>query len=290
MLQALDRLLPDPPPPLVFEIASGAVLGVRRDGPEILARAQRMLPLKPDGNAEGDLAAALEAILPDLAPLPGPQAAVLLPDDETRLAVFEFDRIPRRAQELRQAVEARFRNSLPFDARTARIAVQAQIGSRPHLVLAAAAARQQVRACEEAFERVGLAPQYVGLSSASALNLVQRSGMTLLLKLGDRAMTLGALDSGVVRLVRRIALPEGLGTDPEQALQSIVADLYPTLVYIEENLGRPAECVLVCGLGELTGAALASLPSELSCRVEPLLDNEGDHPFSEAGLRGYIHA
>lgn len=291
LLQALDRLLPDPPPRLVFEVGSATIAGVRRAGATVLARASRTLPAPANGSSDiGDrLGGALQELLPDLAPLPSPQAALLLPDDETRLAVFEFAKLPRGSQELRHAVEERFRNSLPFDLGAARIAFQAQEGTQPPSVLAAAAPGPLVHSCEDAFEQVGLLPQYVGLSSAAALNLVSGPDMALLAKLGERALTMAAVHGGSVRLVRRIAFPDGLPAQDSDAVREIAADLYPTLIYIAENLEQPVSKLLLCGFEETLALELEALSPELGCPVAPLLEAGADGQQEPAGLQGYLH-
>lgn len=293
LLKALDRLLPDPRPPLVFEIGDRALLGARRNGREILARAERRLAA---GAAEGNgadhldgLGNALGEVLHELSPLPSPHAAVLLPDAETRLALFEFDSLPRRSPELRRAVEKRFLNSLPFDAQAARIDFSVQKRSGRPSVLAAAAAADYVRRCEREFEHRGLIPGYVGPSSIAALNLVEDEGTTLLVKLAAGSMTMLAIDAGVVRLVRRVGLPEDLAADSDETTREILADLFPTLVYIDENLGASTSLLRVAGPSELLGPALERLPGELGVPVEPLLEQEPAGDTCEAGLLGYVH-
>ena len=293
LLQALDRLLPDPPPPLVFAIGDRALLGVRRSGPEVQARAERPLP-PPGGEAVDGPAAALESavesVLRELEPVPGPHAAVLLPDGETRLAVFEFDRLPRRGRELRRAVQERFSKSLPFDARSARVAYRVQGGSLHPSVLATAASEAYVRQCEAAFEKSGLLPDHVGLSTAFALNLVETDEMTLAVKLGGQALTMVAVEGAVARLVRRIAVPEDLPSDPAGAVAEVLPDVFPTLVYIEENLGTPVSGVVVAGFDDLLEPALEVLRSELDFPVRPLVEPETEGAPCDAGLLGYLRA
>lgn len=293
MLQALNGLLPDPPPPTVFEVGDAGIVGARRAGTTILASAQRVLAEPEDGTLRTDygdgLVDALEDLLRELAPLPSPHAALLLPDQETRLAVFEFEKIPRRKSELRNAVQARFHDSLPFDVESARIAYQVQGRARPPSVLAAAVSLPMLLRWEEAFEQVGLVPGYVGLATATALQLVSGTAMTLVLKLDGQAMTMIAVEDGTVLLVRRIAQPTGLPEDVGEAIGEILADLYPTLVYVEENLGRPAARLLLCGLGNLLEPAIAFLGRELGLPVEPLVAGEARGELSDVGLRGYIH-
>ena len=292
LLKALDRLLPDPRPPLVFEIGDWALLGARRNGRTILARAERRLPATAEGNGAeplDGLGTALRDVLRELSPLPSPHAAVLLPDAETRLALFEFDSLPRRSPELRRTVEERFLNSLPFDARSARIDFRVQKRSDRPSVLAAAATADYVRRCEREFEATGLIPGYVGPSSIAALNLVEDAGTTLFVKLAAGSMTMLAIDAGVVQLVRRVGLPENLSADSGETIREILADLFPTLVYIDENLGASTSLLRVAGPSELLGPALERLPGELGIPVEPLLEQEPAGDTCDAGLLGYVH-
>lgn len=293
LLQALNRLWPDPQPALVFELGGGVLMGARRSGTAVLARAERELPeadlasdqpQPPDG-----LQDAIQAVLGELQPVPSPHAAVLLPDEAVRLALFEFDSLPRRAQDLRNAVEERFRNSLPFDSRLARITFHTQHGDGRPSVFAAAVASEYVLRCESAFEAAGLCPGFVGSSCAAALNLVDDDAMTVLLKHGDQAMTITAVEGGTVRLLRRIALPDLRGADAAACVQEVLADVFPTLVYIEENLGRAVEHLLVAGFGEIQPALVEALPDEAGSPARPLLG----HPLAGAscgtGLMGYVH-
>ena len=293
LLRALDRLLPDPRPLLVFEIGDRALLGARRNGRTILARAERKLPARTASEGEGDplagLGEALRDLLRELGPLPSPHAAILLPDGETRLALFEFDSLPRRSHDLRRSVEERFRNSLPYDTHAARIDFSVQKRSDGPSVLAAAAATEYVRRCEREFERAGLIPGHVSPSSVAALNLVEDPGMALLVKLASNSMTMLAIDDGVVRLVRRVGLPADLATDSVETIREILADLFPTLVYIDENLGADTSLLRVAGPDELLGPALERLPGELGIPVEPLLELERSSDTCEAGLLGYVH-
>ena len=293
LLQALNRLWPDPQPALVFELGGGVLMGARRSGTAVLARAERELPeadlasdqpQPPDG-----LQDAIQAVLGELRPVPSPHAAVLLPDEAVRLALFEFDSLPRRAQDLRNAVEERFRNSLPFDSRLARITFHTQHGDGRPSVFAAAVANEYVLRCESAFEAAGLCPGFVGSSCAAALNLVDDDAMTVLLKHGDQAMTITAVEGGTVRLLRRIALPDLRGADAAAGVQEVLADVFPTLVYIEENLGRAVEHLLVAGFGEIQPALVEALPDEAGSPARPLLGHPLASASCGAGLMGYVH-
>lgn len=298
LLQALNRVWPDPQPALVFELGGGTLMGVRRAGSAVLARAERELPeadlpeadlpssepQPPDG-----LQDAIQEMLGELQPAPSPHAAVLLPDEAVRLALFEFDSLPRRPQDLRNAVEERFRNSLPFDSRLARITFRAQHGGGRPSVFAAAAATEYVQRCEGAFEAAGLRPGFVGSSCAAALNLVDEDAMAVLLKHSDQAMTITAVEGGTVRLLRRIALPNLHSADAATGVREVLADVFPTLVYIEENIGRTVERLLVAGFGEIQAALVEALPAESGSPARPLLEPQFASAGCGAGLMGYVH-
>lgn len=292
LLQSLDRLLPDPRPAVAFEIGDGILLGARCSGRRSArAIAQRELPKTgavDPGAAKEALREAVGEIVAELGPVPSPHASVLLPDSGTRMMVLEFDRLPLRPQELRRAVEDRLGSSLPFDPGDARIAYRVQRAGDRNSVLVTAASAGRVRACERAFEEAGLLPGYVGLAAAAALNLVATGPMALLLRVGERALTMVAVERSAVRLVRRIAVPGPPGEDSEATLGEILADLYPTLAYIEENLGTPVTRLLLSGFGGLLPRALQAMRAEIAFPVDPLDGRkDGGLPVGE-GLEGYV--
>lgn len=293
LLQALNRLVPDPRPGLVFEIGDEVLVGVRRSGRVIDASAERPIPAPAAEGAgakrDPDLLAAIDGILRELAPVPSSNTAVLLPDRDARLAVFDLERLPRRTQELRSAVEKRLSHSLPFRIRDARISYRIQGGDSSPSVLAAAASAASVRRYEAAFEAAGLIPGYVGVATAAGLNLIEDGPMTVLAKLGGDALTIVAIEDGTVRLVRRIALAVRSPADPEGAVNEILADLFPTVVYIEENLRTPVSRLLLCGFGDLLGPATRIMESDVQVPVETLPGDGGNGDSRGAGLMGYLH-
>ncbi len=292
LLQSLDRLLPDPQASLVFEIGDGAVIGARRSGTSVRAVAERRLPETDDEDSVTSVAPlhrAVSEILAELAPIPSPHVAVLLPDSATRIMVFEFEKLPLRTQELRRAVEERFGHSLPFDPNDVRIAFRAQGVDGRNSILATAASVEFVRMSEGAFEEAGLLPGYVGPSTTAALNLIEPGPMALLMKMGRASLTMVAVEHAAVRLVRRIAVADPFGTERDAALNEILADLFPTLVYIEENLGTSVSRLLLSGFGDLLGPARTRMESEFAFAVDPLLGSEDSGSPWGAGLMGYVH-
>jgi len=298
MLQLLNKLLPDPPAPLVFEIGEGLLIGVRRTGSTVEARARRELPpnvLEVSSHEvkivdTAALHALFEEILVELAPIPRPTAALLLPDAASKLAVLEFESLPSKPEELRSLIEFRLKKTVPFDIRAARLSYQVQSSRRTPSVLVAATPGEAVWPFEELLREFGLHLGFISLSSASMLNLVSAKEMTLVTKLSGNIMTMAAVDESAVRLVRSVESPQASDGDLEASLSRFVADLYPTFVYIEDNLGAPVSKLLLAGFGASLGPAAEYFAHELGCDVDALRSPNGILGPDDAGIEGYLHA
>ena len=297
MLRILDRLLPDPPPPLVFEIGEGFLVGVRRTGAAVEARARRELPagvMEISSSAAGivdadSLRALLEEMLVELAPIPRPAAALFLPDAASRLTVLDFDALPSKREEVRSLIEFRLKKAVPFDIGAARMSYRLQNSRGAPSVLVAAAAGESVRPLEQLFAKLGLRLGFVSLASASMLNLVSAEEMTLVTKLGGSTMTMTAVDESAVRLVRSVEAPAEFEAT-ESTLSEWVADMYPTFAYIEDRFGSPVAKLLLAGFGEALESAVDCFVREFGCPVEALRSANGVVGAEDAGIEGYLHA
>ena len=297
MLRILDRLLPDPPPPLVFEIGEGFLVGVRRTGAAVEARARRELPagvMEISSSAAGivdadSLRALLEEMLVELAPIPRPAAALFLPAAASRLTVLDFDALPSKREEVRSLIEFRLKKAVPFDIGAARMSYRLQNSRGAPSVLVAAAAGESVRPLEQLFAELGLRLGFVSLASASMLNLVSAEEMTLVTKLGGSTMTMTAVDESAVRLVRSVEAPAEFEAT-ESTLSEWVADMYPTFAYIEDRFGSPVARLLLAGFGEALEPAVDCFVREFGCPVEALRSANGVVGAEDAGIEGYLHA
>ena len=113
-------------------------------------------------------------------------------------------------------------------------------------------------------------------------------GMTLLAKLSDRTLTMAAVDGGKLRMIRTVETALSSAGDEYHALQDLTSDLYPTLVFIADSLGAPAQHITMAGFGDLLEPALRELPRELGCEMEPLRSPYGPIGPREAGIWGYL--
>ena len=297
----LKYLVQDPPPLLVFEISRQGVAGVRRNAKtfETEARAYRALdpdvvkptPAKHNISKPEQLDEAVNQVKTELGPSKRPDASLIVPDASARLTVLDFNNLPGDQKERLQLIRFRLKKTLPFDAESARIACQIHKAESGSLALVAATLPNVIEQYESPLRKAGLEPGFVSLSTLSAMNLVPDGGMTLFVKLASRSMTMVVLSGGGARLVRTIELAGDADLAAEAAIDEMVGDLYPTFVFIADNLGAPVSKVVLCGFGELLPVALRLLPPELGCEVEPLQSPQGDLVESQdAGIWGYLSA
>jgi type IV pilus assembly protein PilM len=292
------NLISDPPPLVVFEFDESGVTAVRRDSRtlEIAGKAERAFaPGVLDVSAAHpnirDMEAveqAVEEILVELGPLPRPEAAVILPDGASRLTLLDFADLPSKAEDRLALLKFRLAKSVPFDIDSARIAYHVEKKVDGRRVFIQALSEESVRQYERVLERFDLWPGYVGGSTVNALNLLAPEGMTLFAKLSDRTLTMAAVDGGRLLMIRTVETALSAAEDEHRALRDLTADLYPTLVFIADTLGTPADHITMAGFGELLAPALRELPGDLGCELEPLRSPFGPIGPREAGLWGYV--
>jgi type IV pilus assembly protein PilM len=134
---------------------------------------------------------------------------------------------------------------------------------------------------EAPFRTAGMNPGLVTTSSLAAMELAGDAGLSVIAKLTGRVLTVLVRDQTRLKLVRCLELPSS-------SLDEIAAVLIPTLVYIEDNLGRPAEKLLLCGFGPDSEDAARTLSAELSVDAELLRSTLGMPGENNAGLLGYL--
>ncbi len=274
----LSSLLTDPPPDLIFEISEDAVSMVHRTNPTAVTTqplAPGVLVVSPlhDNvvNAEA-FAAAVRQLTP--ASPKRRRAAVLLPDYCARLAVLDFDKFPEKPEEQLALVKFRMKKTVPFDIETAAVSYWVQSKD----VVVVATPLEIVARYEAPFRALNLHTGLVTISCLATLDLLEPAGITVLAKLGTRVLTVLVTRNGIVKLVRSLELLEATASE-------VAADLFPTLAYIEDHLGGPADRIVLCdfdAFGQDMSKTLAQdLHSELGIPVEQLAPRN-------SALMGYL--
>jgi type IV pilus assembly protein PilM len=196
----------------------------------------------------------------------GQDVIAVLPDSAVRVALLDFESLPERRQEADAAVRFRLRKSLPFDIEKAALSFEAQRTPQGLHVAAAIVLHSVLEEYESAFRAAGCSPGVVLPSSLGALGAVDEEQPTMLLKIGQDATSIAVLRDGQLLLFRIL---EGSGTGALTA-ERMADDIYPSMVYFQDNYGVSVEQLLVSGVRELNELARA-LEQQTGVKVRELI-------------------
>src|SRR5580700_1677459 len=287
-MNVFANLLQDPPPTHAFElseegiafapVAEPGLAGFARFEPGVLL----VSPLHDNIQQPQVL---LDHILA-LAPANGQRkrrAAVILPDYCARVAVLDFDTFPTDLEEQQALVRFRLKKSVPFEVDTAVVSYVEQPRTSKVEVLAAVISSDIVVQYEAPFRAAGFQPGLVTTSSLAALNLLAADGITLLVKLSGRVLSVLVLQENAVNLARCIEMEGGRVDDIESVL-------HPTIAYIEDELkGRPKQ-IWLAGFGPETEQLAPRWEKEWGVAVEAVRSRFGLAEMGNVGLLGYLES
>jgi type IV pilus assembly protein PilM len=287
---SLTSLLKDPPPVMAFEISEAGVTVARlgqkteMDFRPFKLGAISVSPLRDNIIDIDEFAATVRGVA-------GPQAGrkrrdvtVILPDYCARTAVLDFDSFPSDPKEQLSLVRFRVKKSVPFDVESAAISYAAQhAGGKKYEVVVVIAPLEIISRYEAPFRNAGMTPGLVTTSSMAALELAPEAGLNVVAKLSGRVLTVLVREKGNLKLVRCLELPS-------TGLADVASYLFPTFVFVEDNLGARAEKLFVCGFGADTDAAERHFRDELGIEVEQLRSPLGVPGENNAGLLGYLRS
>jgi type IV pilus assembly protein PilM len=243
-------------PHLACEVTAQGVAAVRSEGKlgtigAMHSRALATGVLTPALNAQNvqDAKTLSDAIQEALSTVGGHGQDVIavLPDSAVRVTLLDFDSLPERRQEADAAVRFRLRKSLPFDIEKAALSFDAQQTPQGLHVAASIVLRSVLEEYESAFRAAGCSPSVVLPSSLGALGAVDGEVPTMLLKIGLDATSVAVVKDGQLLLFRVL---EGTGTGTLTA-ERMADDIYPSLVYFQDNYGASVEKLLVSGVSNL---------------------------------------
>jgi len=190
----------------------------------------------------------------------------VLPDAAVRVVLLDFDTLPDNRADALGVIRFRLRKSLPFDPERAAICYQAQREDGAVNAIAAVALASVVSEYEAAFQEAGYSPGVVLPSTLAALGVVDDSRPTLVIRADQTATTVAIVDRQKLRLVRSLDRPAGTRVDTER----LADEIYPSLVFFEDNYGAQIERILVGG--EISAEQIApAVASHTQASVEPLV-------------------
>jgi len=281
----------DPPPTFAFELSEAGVAMARTaKDPEFDFRPldAGIISVSPsrDNILEPEkLAAVVRGMVPQNGGRKRRDAALVLPDSSIRVSVLDFDSFPTDTKEQLSLVRFRIKKGVPYDVESAVLSYHAQTagGNGKFDVVVAVAPAEIVARYEAPFRSAAIEPGFVTTSALAALELVNEKGTVVVAKLSGRMLTIMVVSCGVLKLVRSLELSEA-------SIEEVAADLYPTLVYIEDNLAAKAEKLLLAGFVRFGAEARDVFARELRVPVELVRAGVGGAGENNLGLLGYLQS
>jgi type IV pilus assembly protein PilM len=282
-LDSFQSLLKDPPPEFAFEISAASIAMSRTRPPAVAQR----IPL-PEGVVVPSPvkenitdSAAFADIVRRLVPNPSghPLCALILPDNAMRLSVLEFDSLPEKEEERAALVRFRLKKTVPFDVETASLAWFVQAGNKVAVALAPAGTIAQY---EAPFRAAKLRPGIVMPAALAMLELLPPNGSFLVAHLHSYALTVLVVSNGILTLARSLELTSHADTSVD-FIEEVVAGLYATRIYVEDQGDMKPERLYLAGFGEDTSRTELRLTAELDMPVEVVQQ-------TDPGLAGYLHS
>jgi type IV pilus assembly protein PilM len=291
-LTSLAGLLKDPPPAYVFELSEAGIAAAQIARPpktSFAALEQDVIsvsPLRDNVLRPEALLSQVRAVAPGDGRRKRRRAALILPDYAVRVTVLDFDDFPSDGREQASLVRFRLKRTVPFDVDTAALSFQPQAdrANRKRVDVAVAVAPLEIVArYETPFRLAGFHVGWVTTSTLAALELVPQTGLNVLAKRTGRVLSLAVADQGTLRLVRSIELTDFTA-------EEIASHLFPTFAYVEDQLSKSPDLLLLCGFGTAAEGARSWLESESRVRTEALSARLGQPGEFNAGLLGYLEA
>lgn len=221
----------------------------------------------------------------------GAAAALIIPDYAARMAVLDFEDFPQGEAERLSLLRFRLRKSVPFHIDEAQLAYSIQVEQPKHVeVLAVAIAHPILGEYEMLLTDAGYRVGMVTPSSLAALPLYSRpeSGLTLVAKAAGSTLSVLLLEEGRVRLVRCIDLSGDEEAPASWDENSILALLQQTIAYAEDQIGKPAGRLLLCGFGPETDPVGALVHREFGLQYEAVRSKFGMASQQNAGVLGLL--
>jgi type IV pilus assembly protein PilM len=111
--------------------------------------------------------------------------------------------------------------------------------------------------------------------------LNQSPGVSILARLNGRVLTAAVMNGAVLKLVRTVELAAPTSDE-------VMAVLFPTMAYIEDEMSTTPARILMCGFDE--PGRIPEWASELQVPTEPLRSRFGIAEAYNAGLLGYLES
>jgi type IV pilus assembly protein PilM len=192
----------------------------------------------------------------------------VLPDAAVRVALLDFETLPKTHEEAEAVVRFRLKKSLPFDVDKARVSYHAQNAGDAIRVVAAVVLTSVLEDYETAFREAGYNPGIVMPSMLAALGAADAARPTLVAKVDARTTSIAIIESDKLLLLRTLENARGVTISGEQ----LAEEVYPSVVFFQDTYHLNIERIFVAGLSDTNGAAPA-LRAQTGAEVQELVSS-----------------
>ncbi len=299
MKENFKRWIADPPPDYLFEMTSNSLACVAPRAPgEQRRELLREVGLNASPSSPNLLKPELYRAALPLVTAANPKhatkratTALVIPDYATRIAILDFEGFPAKTEDRLTLLRFRLRKSVPFPIDEAQLAyaIQSEQAGKVE-VLVVTIARPILAEYEAILVEAGYRLGLVLPSSLASLRLCDRGegGLTLLAKAAGSTLTVILLDGSRVRLVRALDLTGDESEWQRPAADAVMPLLEQTFAYCEDQIGKPAARLLLCGFGPETDLLGHAAEREFRLPVSPVRSKFGIASAENAGLLGLL--
>lgn len=213
-----------------------------------------------------ELRSAVQAVLSSLGGH-GRDVILIVPDSVVRVVLLDFETLPEKEADAEGVIRFRLKKSLPFDVEKAMLSYDVRRTSSGVKVVAAVAQSAVIEQYEAAFRAAGYQPGVVIPSSLAALGAVEADRPTLVLKVDAQTTTVTIVDQDQLLLFRTLE-----GGAKAITGERIAEDVYPSLVFLQDNYGLSVESVLLAGVPSVAEIAPV-LEQQTGAKVKDLVDS-----------------
>lgn len=192
---------------------------------------------------------------------------LVVPDSVVRVVLLDFETLPDKKEDADGVIRFRLKKSLPFDVEKAKLSYDVRRSGGGIKVVAVVAVPEVIDQYEAALREQGLHPGIVLPSTLAALGAVDANRPTLVLKVDLKTTTVSIVDKDQLLLFRTLE-----GGTSEVTGERISEDVYPSLVFLQDNYGLAVESVLVAGVPDLAEIAPV-LQQQTGAQVRELVDS-----------------
>ncbi len=190
----------------------------------------------------------------------------VLPDAAVRIVLLDFEELPERREDADAVVRFRLKKSLPFDADQAALSYDVRRSNGSVKLIAAVAPAAVLQEYESLFRDLGYSPGVVLPSTLASLGAVEAASPALILKMDVQTSTVAIVQGDDLLLYRTLENPHGDRLDAA----AIADDIYPSLVFFQDNYSLKVERILLGGLASAQEIGPA-LESQTGAKVSDLV-------------------